>query len=204
MPSKAIPAELKQRHDDFDEWVRTVRNPATYNSEGPRVIKIGSCRFEYQLAPLPDGRYAARSDRQTDNSGGGSPWKAFPSRAEALEHVLTEARKSYDMSNSGGCVTNTDLVSGPKMLERLSNNSLFGFEEPDPLPREEWYPAMITWQIGSMMRSQNFDIVDIVRGGNYKPISKSGSFFDIPLPPGVKDTWNDDCDEEGECEDDDD
>ena len=171
---------IEERERDFEIWARDVRDYAKYHSEGPRRITFGPCRFEYEISPLADGRFAARSDRMTGHSGGCSPWTAFPTREAALESVLEEARQTYRMS-SGGCITNADKINGPKMLTRLDAGTLFGFEEPDPLSRDEWYPEMIADQIGSMTMYVGWDILDVVRDMTNAPC-KSGSFFDIPLP----------------------
>lgn len=179
MTTKALPPKLQNRHN---EWVRTVRDRATYRSEGPRIIKIGSCRFEYELAPLPNGQYAVHASSGTWHSGRSSAWQAFPTREEALQYALDSARQTFDSNRFDSCATKTDLASCPKMLARLSGNSLFGFEEPDPLPREEWYQEMILDQVASAAHWIGVDIINIFRSGNYKPISKSGSFFDIPVP----------------------
>lgn len=52
-----------------------------------------------------------------------------------------------------------------------------------------------------MTLNQNWELMDVVRGGDYKPISKSGSFFDIPLPwakKKPKNKHNDEGDFDGE------
>jgi hypothetical protein len=77
-----------------------------------------------------------------------------------------------------------------QMLELLNPSSLFGFQEPEPLPREEWYPEMIADEIGNMAKTWKSTLLNVVRGGDYRPISRSGSFFDLPLPFRVKGTRN--------------
>jgi hypothetical protein len=72
------------------------------------------------------------------------------------------------------------------MLVRLDLQNLFGFEEPEPAPREEWHPERNADRISSMQMEQGRELLDVVRGMDGKPISKSGSFFDIPLSDGVK------------------
>lgn len=141
---------------------------ADYRSEGPRRLKVGSCSLEYWIAPLADGRYAMRADYTAPLQGGCYGWRVFESREEALAGVLTEASRYF--------------ADSPKMLERLQPTSLFGFEEPEPAPFAEWYPEMIADRLDTMRLYQSWDLLDVVRGGDYRSISKCGSFFDIPIP----------------------
>ena len=52
--------EWDERHQEFETWARTVRDPAPYFSEGKRIIQVGSCKMEYEISHLPDGRWAGR------------------------------------------------------------------------------------------------------------------------------------------------
>ena len=78
-----------------------------------------------------------------------------------------------------------EMASSIQMLARLDSGTLFGFEEPEPLPRSAWYDDMIAGEVDSMVLWQGFDLIDVVRWMKNAP-GKSGSFFDIPLPFGVK------------------
>ncbi len=174
--------EHERKHREFETWVREVRIPATYNSEGLRRIECGSCSMEYGLAPLRDGRFGGRCDCRTGSDTGGHGWKAYPSREEALADILTYAHRTFDRS---GSASKSEMASSTQMLARLERGTLFGFEEPEPLPRSAWYDDMIAGEVDSMVLWQGFDLIDVVRWMKNAP-GKSGSFFDIPLPAGVK------------------
>jgi hypothetical protein len=163
-------------HEDF-------RDPPYYRSEGPRVIEFGPCRLEYEIAPLPNGTFIARCSCATGHSGSSHGWHRFETREEVLKDVLASARRHFDISHTGSSATSADVSSCPKMLERLNAVSLFGFLEPEPLPRSEWWDAMIADRIHTMKLYRGWDLIDVVRGMTDAP-SKSGSFFDIPLPAG--------------------
>ena len=177
--------EHERKHREFDTWVREVRIPATYNSEGPRRIESGSCSMEYAVAPLRDGRFGGRCDCRTGNETGSHGWKAYPSREEALADILTYAHRAFDRNKLQGSVSKGEKASSFQMLARLESGTLFGFEEPHPLPRSEWYDDMIAAEVDSMVLWQGFELIDVVRWMKNAP-GKSGSFFDIPLPAGAK------------------
>ena len=177
--------EHERKHREFDTWVREVRIPATYNSEGLRRIECGSCSMEYGLAPLRDGRFGGRCDCRTGNGSGSHGWKAYPSREEALADILTRAHRAFDKNKMARSVSKGEMASIIQMLARLESGTLFGFEEPEPLPRSAWYDDMIAGEVDSMVLWQGFDLIDVVRWMKNAP-GNSGSFFDIPLPAGVK------------------
>lgn len=193
--------------DDFDVWVREVREPATYASEGPRRIVAGGKRgaeCEYEIAPLPDGRWALRYDFSFPGySGGSCPWESYQTREECVVAFRSYVLRRLDEEH-GSCLTQANRAAIPVLRKIIDPGDLFGFQEPEPVAREVWYPDMIEDKIGSLALDMNHEILDVVRSGNYKPISKSGSFFDIPLPAGIQDTWKDEDEGEGEEPEDDD
>lgn len=168
--------------DMFEEWAREVRDPATYRSEGARQIAIGGrsgCSLEYHVAPLDSG-YALKY--QLGYSGGGFsvPWIAYASRSAAIDH-LVESCTAYSrrMLDSRNAVTRSAFAS---LLGILEPGTLFGFQEPEPAPKSRWYDRMLKDQVGRMTMEQNWRILDVIRGGDFRPTSQSGSFFDIPVP----------------------
>ena len=83
--------------DDFDRWVATVRDPAIEANEGVRTVGSRAIGAEasYEIAPLPDGRYALTFDLwyATGNcSGYGSPWEVYDTRESCVEAFLDAAR----------------------------------------------------------------------------------------------------------------
>jgi hypothetical protein len=158
-------------------------DPAYYASEGPRVINIGSCKLEYEIAPLSDGRVTARCSCSTSESGCSYGWRVFESREVALANITATGRHTFDRTEFA---TNSDRQCCPQMIARL-DSTLFGFEEPEPLPLSEWFDDMIADRLSTLILYQGWDLLDVVRGMDCTPMSKSGSFFDIPLPEGMKD-----------------
>ena len=65
----------------WDIWEETIRKPADQAAEGTRRIDCGSATAEYQLAHLPDGRWAVRMKCNLEFVTGTSiPWRAFATR----------------------------------------------------------------------------------------------------------------------------
>src|SRR5437870_10873546 len=89
---------------DFDTWARAVRDPAMAASEGERTIKVNGAEARYQIAPLPDGRYAVRfrvAYLLGDHNAWSTPWHAFATREEALNHFIDRAREHFSRGVTG-------------------------------------------------------------------------------------------------------
>jgi len=168
-------------HLPFDH--KDFRDPPHYRSEGPRVIEFGPYRLEYEIAPLPNRKVLARCSCTTGHSGSSYGWHHFESRKDVLDDVLSAARRHFDLPKFDSSATSADCENCPKMLNRLNADTLFGFLEPEPLPRSKWWDEMIGDRIHSMRLYRGWELLDVVRGMKNAP-SKSGSFFDIPLPFG--------------------
>lgn len=127
--------DLAARQAAFRHWVENVRDPATAASEGIREIeaKAGAASASYEVAPLPDGRWAllVRCGYNCgDCHGVGIPWTDFPTRDHCIEFFLTTARRHF-----GRCV-NCDgsalQQQAQAEMKRLLTPGLFGFIEPSP------------------------------------------------------------------------
>ena len=186
MTDHDVPDRQWTQHDDVREWNRTVRTPATYRSEGPRRLAVGqgTCVVEYELSPLPEGIAISYSVTFTCHSYSSWPWKRYPSRDEALQNMLRDCSRycRRELARTGDTASEARRTAATLMLERLNPATLFGFEEPEPLPREEWYSEMIAFEIRTEVHIWNCRLLDVVRGGDYRPISRSGSIFDIRGP----------------------
>jgi len=87
----------------FAAWAANVRDPASKATEGVRAFEsvkgkqaAKSARAEYEVAPLPDGRWAIRDRFQwSPANGSSSPWIAHPSRADAVESFRREALRFF-------------------------------------------------------------------------------------------------------------
>lgn len=91
-PEDKAPAQGERSHA---EWVRTVRDPADAAAELPVMHKYGKHQLEYRLAPLPDGRWAARWHFRTETSAASTPWRAHPDRRSAQANVSWEAAEFF-------------------------------------------------------------------------------------------------------------
>lgn len=91
-PDLSEPPEEDDRHQRHEEWVRTVRDPATVAAEPEVEIVAKPFRLTYQLANLPDGRVALTCHFERPLGGMGRPWAAYASRAEAMDRLATMAR----------------------------------------------------------------------------------------------------------------
>lgn len=138
-------SELKARHDEFDTWVREVRQPAARANEGVRRIETRTrdAIAEYEIAPLPDGRWALCTHmeyRTGDGRGIAWPWQEFGSRDECVAEFLSRAKRHFgceiptkpDEPTSDGYGAQRDARK--EMLSLLSGEGLFGFIEPEPAP----------------------------------------------------------------------
>ncbi len=125
--------ELKVRHEEHDKWVREVRDPAEEHGEGLRVIEVAGASVEYEIAQLPDGRYAIRSSfcyHCGNYHGSGSPWSALESREACLEIFVNRARNHFGEKLLDGSVAEKQRQAQKAMLQAL-DGGLFGFVEPE-------------------------------------------------------------------------
>ncbi len=121
--------ELSERVAAFEAWKRDVRDPAGRSTEGVRRVgsRDGKAVAEYEIAPLPDGRWAVRLTcqfRTGDCSGIGIPWSDFATREECVALFLSFARQHFTHETGPASVRT-------EMRERL-RETLYGFEEPAP------------------------------------------------------------------------
>jgi hypothetical protein len=128
--------ERLRLHAEREDWNRTVRTPAMYRSEGPRVIQFGTCRAEYEISPLPDGRWAMTSDFRTSTGGSHCGWSVYGTRHEAVAGFVEAALGWFSPESQAAFLAKAERSALPRLIERLSRANLFGFEEPEPAPRE--------------------------------------------------------------------
>lgn len=126
-------ASHNERQRDFQEWATTVRDPARKASEGVRRLleSGGKASAEYELAQLPDGRFAIRMSCQYDcgtMSGRACPWTSFDTRQECLDYFLATVRNHFNVERN---VTPAQQQARKEML-KLLGGGLFGFIEPAP------------------------------------------------------------------------
>jgi len=153
-------------------------------SEGPRRIRTGpsSAYFEYEIARLPDGRHAMRYDYSfPGNSGGFSGWDEHDTREDCVAELRALVMK---VCRPDGHMSQGNRRAAEIIRRRIDPGDLFGFQEPDPLPRQEWLPGRVAFEVEQKAVRQGYDLLNVVRGGDYRPISpaKDGSFFAIPTP----------------------
>lgn len=114
----------------WEEWEASVKKPADRAAEGKRCLNCGAAHAEYQLAPLPDGRWAVRfSCRVEFASGMSCPWRDFPTREEAVDFFRQEALAFF--RREGGLRKEREQARR-KIMGLLEGGGLFGFEEPEP------------------------------------------------------------------------
>jgi hypothetical protein len=85
-------------------WEAEVRDPAEAASEGNRRIEVRGASAEYEIAPLPDGRWALNMHLNYtcgDMSGRGIPWLPYPTRAACLDAFLSSARDYFKKPKQG-------------------------------------------------------------------------------------------------------
>jgi len=185
-----------QRTVSLEELNRRTESPRRIVAAGPRGAEC-----EYEIASLPDGRYAMRYDfRFPGFAGSSSGWHGYDSREQCVA-IFRSIVLSHCGENQGGCMTKANKAAVPILKSIFDPNDLFGFQEPEPLPRAEWLPERAVDTVNSMTFHQNFDLLDVVRGGNYRPISpaKDGNFFEIPVPWAEK-RWHNEDEEEDDDE----
>lgn len=83
---------------EFNRWVAEVRDPAKQNTEGVREIRVKGAAAEYEVAPLPDGRWAVHWCLQYtsgDCSGQALQWTALETRETCLETFRERAVRHF-------------------------------------------------------------------------------------------------------------
>ena len=122
------------RDDYWDEWMRTVRDPADAASEGKRTLTSGDAEASYDVSPLPDGRWAVRCKcvGVGGTSGMSAPWRAFPTREEAVAYFVEITRQFFGEAMA---VKGVRDKARRQMLKLLDGQTLFGWPEP-PLDAE--------------------------------------------------------------------
>lgn len=132
--ANAIDADSSRnrRFREFQEWTHTVRDPAQQASEGVRQLKAAGAIAEYEIAPIPDGRYAVRvrCEYSSGNlSGKSCPWTPFESRDECVQFFLTSAKRHFEQEHTASNCNERQQKARRQMLD-LMNGGLFGFIEP--------------------------------------------------------------------------
>jgi hypothetical protein len=127
--------EWESRHAAHATWVCTVRDPADIASEGVRRIVVRHAVAEYEVAPLPDGKWALRYGLEYlsgDCRGRYDPWTAYASREACIAAFLTSAREQFGARLVGVADgVATQEAARTAMLDRLRPGGLFGFIEPE-------------------------------------------------------------------------
>jgi hypothetical protein len=114
----------------WDHWETTIREPAERSKEGKRHLHCGPATAEYQTALLPDGRWAIRfTCTMASSSGMSVPWRAFPTREEAVEYFRQETLLFFQRE---GKLKKEREAARKKIMALLENSGLFGFSEPEP------------------------------------------------------------------------
>jgi len=112
----------------------------------------------------------------------------YESRQAALDAIIAAALSRFDPVREASHMTKADEASFPRMIERLTSATLFGFEEPEPEPFQEWFPEMIAFEVNWIATCESFRLMDVVRSMDVGKLSKTGSFFEIPTPWDAKKT----------------
>src|SRR5205814_2358329 len=103
-------------------------DPAAASTEGERTIKVNGAEARYQIAPLPDGRYAVRFRvvyLLGDCNAWSTPWAAFATRQACVEHFIDRAGEHFSRG-----VTGAQEEVRRRMLRLID-----GFTaEPEPVP----------------------------------------------------------------------
>ena len=129
---------LQLRQQEFENWVRTVRDPAMDSSEGLRRIEAKNQRAiaEYEIARISTESWAIRINlayQCGDSSGHGVPWSTFPSRELCIDFFLSLARRHFQPPQHPFS-SDAQRVAQKEMSELLEDG-LFGFSEPSPFVR---------------------------------------------------------------------
>ncbi|HYH68664.1 MAG TPA: hypothetical protein VD866_28485 [Urbifossiella sp.] len=131
---------------------------------------------------MPDGRWAMRCWCEASTGGGRGGGRLYESRQAAVEAFVQEALSRFDPVPVASFMTKADHEAFPKMIARLSAVTLFGFEEPEPVPFGEWFPEMIAFEIRWLAIRRSWALLGVVRGMDVGELSKTGSIFDITTP----------------------
>jgi len=121
------------RHEDYEQWMRTVRDSADVAAEGVRIFqsKDGRSYALYEIALMPDGQWAIRLEcRLRASSGIGLTWTLFETREKCLQYFQTKAAKHFGSERIIFTGQKIQQEVHHEMIDLLSNG-LFGFTEPD-------------------------------------------------------------------------
>lgn len=168
---------LRAEYEATREWFK-------FHNEGPRNIDVGPLHVDYRVGQLPDGRYMIEW-QHTHGWGGGNASAIHDTRPKALRAMLHDCVRYFDPdSRRAGEWSKADRAAAPRMRARLMPSDLFGFEEPEPVPFHVWIQEELEFEVGNMATVRGWELIDVVRGGDYRPVSKAkdGSFWEIPLP----------------------
>ncbi len=134
-----IANNTKDRIDEHEEWIKNVRDPAQRNSEGVRRLQSGDGKAtaEYEVAPLPDGRWAMQISLAYhcgDMEGVSVPWTEYESRESCIDQFESRAKRFFRKPiDDGG--NEAQQLARKEMLKHFEG-SLFGFVEPDVVHEE--------------------------------------------------------------------
>ncbi len=134
MNESLFAGNLEDRIAEFRAWCETVRDPANAHSEGVRRLESANGRAvaEYEIAALPDGRFAVRVRCEYHSgtmSGMSSPWTAMESREDCVAYFLHRAQRHFTQGQTGRQLADSQHVARRQMLQLLQGG-LFGFIEP--------------------------------------------------------------------------
>ncbi len=139
-PVKSLLANnTQERIADHEQWIKTVRDPAYKNSEGLRKLQAdnGKATAEYEVSPLPDGRWAIRTSLSCwcGNCGGyHSGWDVYESRDVCIDQFESRAKQFFQKSIDGEG-NETQQHARIEMMKHFETG-LFGFVEPDIVQEE--------------------------------------------------------------------
>lgn len=148
------------RVQQHDAWVRTVHDVAKYRSEGPRRIVTGGkngCILEYEVAPLDQG-YALKYGLEFPGYAGTYiGWTHYPTREAAIDELIAacSSRCHAELSPLPSACSGHHKAAAAAMLELLQPQSLFGYQEPEPAPRDEWLGDVIARSATRLARLAN-------------------------------------------------
>jgi len=135
--SQSLPSHT-DRQADFEHWVRNVREPARNSTEGRRRLSVHGAEAEYEIAPLPGGRWAVRMRIGYlcgNGSGRSSPWTEYPHRDQCVASFLDSATRHFTAELSGrDTVVNAAQRRARRDMLVALTGGLFGFIEPDAEP----------------------------------------------------------------------
>jgi hypothetical protein len=116
--------------DRWQEWEALVKQPAERTAEAKRRLDCGAAVAEYQTAQLPDGRWAVRfTCRMEFGSGMSVPWRAFPTREDAVDYFRREALGFFEREDR---LRKDREKARRTIVGLLRETGLFGFQEPEP------------------------------------------------------------------------